>query len=62
MKVQTYKEQNLIVQWRTPYEGPCNFLTWWPNVSRIFLSKAELLAAVPSPSDEFQNWLGSVES
>ena len=60
MKIQTYEEPGLTVQWRTPYEGPNSFLTYWPSVSRIFLSKAELLAAVPSASPEFLEWLGSV--
>ena len=61
MKIQTYEEPGLLVQWREPYEGPNNFLTYWPSVSRIFLCKAELLAAVPSASAEFQDWLSKLE-
>ena len=61
MKIQTYEEPGLTVQWRMPYEGPNSFLTYWPSVSRIFLSKADLLAAVPTASAEFQEWLSKIE-
>ena len=47
----------LLIQWRTPREGPHSFLTWWPNVSRIFLTEEALLAALPQQPPELLDWL-----
>ena len=47
----------LLVQWRTPREGPNSFLTWWPNVSRIFLTEEALLKALPQHPPDLLEWL-----
>lgn len=52
----------LLIQWRTPREGPNSFLTWWPDVSRIFLDKEALIDALEDRPEGLEEWFATLKN